>query len=253
MNYLMRYKGRYRLMTAITEDTHEFIREYDGSLSQEDIYIDCNKNIQIFYWGKRILQAYIPSIGTGRNIIKQIYAKYINPDNCTVTNKEIQLGDKVVNKTTYTINNEETFSKELKNLTNKGIIFDIEESDEEVFFKFKADNDEKIFAFLNPKTDGANRSPFSTKNLPKAKYEIPEEDLIKYKNLTSGISIDNGLGLQFRTLNNDFLKTLTTRKYKMEDIRKDMSTKMLRGKEYIHSIGKWDEYIKFLEKNMIRG
>ena len=36
----------------------------------------------------------------------------------------------------------------------------------------------------------------------------------------------------------------------LENIKADMKLKGLKGKEYIHSIGKWNEYIDYLKKNM---
>ena len=35
-----------------------------------------------------------------------------------------------------------------------------------------------------------------------------------------------------------------------EDIKADMALKCLKGKEYIHSIGKWNEYIDYLRKEL---
>ena len=35
----------------------------------------------------------------------------------------------------------------------------------------------------------------------------------------------------------------------IDKIKADMALKGLRGKEYIHSIGMWYKYIKFLEEN----
>lgn len=33
-------------------------------------------------------------------------------------------------------------------------------------------------------------------------------------------------------------------------MKEDMKLKMLKGKEYIHSIGKWDEYIKYIKTEL---
>ena len=37
---------------------------------------------------------------------------------------------------------------------------------------------------------------------------------------------------------------------KWEDIKADMIAKGLKGKEYIHSIGKWNDYIDYLRKEL---
>ena len=49
---------------------------------------------------------------------------------------------------------------------------------------------------------------------------------------------------------NNYLKSLTTKKNTWDMIKADMTLKGLKGKEYIHSIGKWNDYIKYLEENL---
>lgn len=130
------------------------------------------------------------------------------------------------------------------------IIFDVEETDAEVLFKFNYKESNTVIPILNPKTNGANISPFSSRNLPKNKtYLIPDEDLIAYKNITSKIPKEHVLDITHTT--NSFLKSLVTRKNKWDDMKADMKLKGLKGKEYIHSIGKWDKYIKYLKENLI--
>ena len=207
-NYLIsHYKGKYRIRTSYDLSTNTFPRKLDGTLEDIDCYIDCYNKIQIFYFGKRLLEAYIPSIGRGHNIVKAI--------------KE-ELGE--------------------------DIIFNITETDSEVSFMFHANNIDMLEKYLKPKTSGASISPFSTKNLPKAKYNIPDEDLEVYKNIVKKIGQNRIIELTHRT--NDFLKSLETKKNTLEDIKSDMALKCLKGKEYLHSIGKWNEYIKYLEKEL---
>ena len=38
--------------------------------------------------------------------------------------------------------------------------------------------------------------------------------------------------------------------YKSKDIKADMKLKKLKGKEYIHSIGMWSEYLNYLKKEI---
>lgn len=205
---MMRYKGVYRLRTPLCEMTKQFPREYTGLFADNDIYIDCYNNCKIFHYGKQILQFYCPSLQRGRNIIKSI---------------------------------EETFKGE-------NVVSNIEETDSEVLFRFHSKYISDLESILKPKTNGADRSPFSTKNLPKSKYDIPEEDLFKYKRITSSIPKENILLISQST--KSFLNTLCNKKYTMECIKNDMALKGLRGKEYIHSIGKWEDYLKYLEKEL---
>lgn len=130
-------------------------------------------------------------------------------------------------------------------------IFDIDENDSEILFKFHSKHDDIIIPYLKPKTSGANISPFSVKNLPRNKYyKIPDEDLVAYKNIVSKISSDKLLSLGIISFN--FIKSLATKKNPMENIKADMALKGLKGKEYIHSLGSdtWNKFIKYLENNL---
>lgn len=153
------------------------------------------------------MEAYIPSIGRGNNIIKAIQS---------------ELGEDV--------------------------IWHIEKTDSEVLFRFNSKHMPVLEKYLKPKTSSADRSPFSTKNLPKSKYIIPDEDLIMYKEIVSKIPLEHIIMLTHST--NKFLKSLATKKNTWENIKADMALKGLKGKEYIHAIGKWKEYIKHLEKEI---
>ena len=125
----------------------------------------------------------------------------------------------------------------------------MEETDIEVLFKFNAKYDNRIIPLLKPKTSGASISPFSSKNLPKNKdYKIPDEDFNAYKNITAKIPKERILELTHMT--NIFLKSLATKKNTWENIKSDMIFKGLKSKEYIYSIGKWKEYIVYLEKEI---
>lgn len=105
---------------------------------------------------------------------------------------------------------------------------------------------EQLEKYLKPKTNGANISPFSTKNLPKTKYNIPDEDLVIYKNIVE--KLDKNRIIELTHISNNYLQSLVCKKNTWEDIKADMALKGLKGKDYIHSIGKWNDYIKYLEK-----
>ena len=197
----------YRLKCPYDKSTNTFARKLDGTFEDIDVYIDCQYGNKVFSFGHRILQAYIPSIIRGHNIIKYI-SKHFGQE----------------------------------------IIFDIEESDSEVLFKFKAKYDDNIIPLLKPKTNGANISPFSSRNLPKSEYKIPDEDFNAYKNIVAKIPRERILSLTHMTV--DFIKSLSTKNNKYDDIKADMALKGLKGKEYIHSIGKWNDYINYINKHL---
>lgn len=172
------------------------------------MYIDCKYGNRVFSFGHAVLQAYVPSLIRGHNIIKYINEKF-----------------------------------------GQGIIFDIEETDSEVLFKFHAKNADKIIPLLKPKTNGASISPFSSKNLPRNKeYKIPDEDLLTYKNIVAKIPRERILTLTHST--KDYIKSLSNKKTPYENIKADMALKGLKSKEYIHSIGKWSDYIKYLDVHL---
>lgn len=204
----MRYKGKYRLRTPICERTNNFPREYNGQLAENDVYIDCQNKVTISSYGHGILEVYIPSLGRGRNIVKAIKHAF----------------------------------------QDENIILKLVETDEEVIFQFHAKYMEQLEPYLKPKTNGADRSPFSTKNLPKTKYNIPDEELVAYKEIVQKIGKNRIIELVHIT--NDYLKSLTNKKYTFDDLKADMALKGLKGKEYIHNIGKWDDYIKYLQREI---
>lgn len=137
--------------------------------------------------------------------------------------------------------------KEIDKL-DSNLIFDYIETDSEVLFKFKYSDSSKIIPLLKPRTSGASISPYSVKNLPKSSYIIPNEDLVLYKNTVAKIPPERILTITHST--NNFIKSLATKKNPMENIKADMRKKCLKGKEYIHSIGKWQEYIQYLRDNI---
>ena len=53
-------------------------------------------------------------------------------------------------------------------------------------------------------------------------------------------------------LQNQFLRNILSNEEQYKDInfKSDMKKKMLKGKEYIHSIGAWDKYLKYLQQEL---
>lgn len=202
-----KFKGKYRLKVPIDKTINDFSRKLNGTYEDIDMYIDCQHGNKVFHFGGSILQAYVPSLIRGHNIIKSI------------------------------------------NEINSDLIFDIEETSQEILFKFHYKDSDKIIPLLKPKTSGANISPFSSKNLPRNKdYKIPDEEFSIYKEIVAKIPPERILTLTHST--NHYLKSLATKKNTWDSIRADMKLKGLKGKEYIHSIGKWSEYIKYLRKEI---
>lgn len=246
MGFMMdKFKGTYRLR-APYDQSFQFPRDLNGNFSDIDVYIDCQNDIQITYSGKSKLEAYIPSLGRGRNIVKAIYSDFVKPieesSYLTVTEKaDEKTGEtKVTNSFDY---DALYADKEL----NK-IIFDIYDTDEEVLFKFSWDKMKDFEKYFKPKTSAASRSPFSSKNLPKSDYEIPEEDQLKYKEIVAKLPKEDILKVGRMT--SDYIKSLANRKNKLEDIKNDMKKNCMKNNQYIHFTGRWSDYLKYLEKEI---
>lgn len=143
----------------------------------------------------------------------------------------------------------------IKSLKKAGVnVFDCDDSDEEVMFKFNASDIETVTSFIKPKTSGASISPFSSKNLPKAKVDIPEDKMAKYKSLIS--KLDNPLAI--RGFNTSFLDNILAKKLRPKGKRKPFDYKSDQKamklshdvKGYIYAKGMFDDYLDYLEKEI---
>lgn len=218
----MKYKGKYRLMAEIDQNTNDFPRDETGKIEENDVYIQCSKNCKVYHYGKSVLVAYIPSLGRGHNIL------------LSIAKDKLGIEDR--------IDYEELYRK----LEKENTVFDIVENDSEIEFKFNAKNIEYIMQYLNPKTSGCNISPFSTRNLPKSDYKIPDEDLVAYNRIVAEKYSERLLDIRYIT--NNFLKSISNKQCNEEKIKADMKLKCMKPKQYIHFIGKWDEYLKALNE-----
>ena len=91
-----------------------------------------------------------------------------------------------------------------------------------------------------------------TKNLPKCNYPIPDEDLAEYNAILD--SMDSKDYLLVSRVTDAFLtnKLQKSKQYRTIDLKKDMKKKCLKTKEYIHSLGEWNEYIEYLKKEICK-
>lgn len=203
---------KYRVVAEYDQKTNDFPRDKNGKIdaSFDDLYIRCSNGNRIYSYGKGVLVAYIPSIGRGKNILKAL---------------------------------------------DENVAFDIETTDEEVLFKFKYKNLDQVTTLLEAHKSRKNKdgnykyiSPYSVRNLQKGNVNIPDDELDRYSELTSDLGQNNPFMIS--VINNDFLKSLVNKKKTMSDIKTDMKLKGLKGKEYIYEIGKFDEYLEFIEKKI---
>lgn len=219
--YLMRYKGKYRLLPVIDQETNDFPRTPSGDVEEDiEIYITCQYGNRIYAYGtdghkEMQLAAYIPSLGRGRNIRKAMDKEKIE-------------------------------------------YYAYDETDEEVRFIFSAKDIEKVASLLKAKTGGANISPMSKRNLPKDNsVQIPDEDMKRYKDITSSLGKDKMFSI--KSVNKSFMDNVLAKRLKENprarkpfDYKADMrKMKMSRSiKEYIWSKGLWKEYVDYLNDNL---
>lgn len=247
ISYLTEKFKEYRIKCPIDQNTNDYPKKLNGTNEDIDLYIDCSGGKKIFYSGLGILEAYVPSIKTGRNIIRQIYYENINSDNVEISTSEFIRDGKTIIRTTYKIKDESVFNKDIE---NSKFISDILETDSEVTFRFPYKNSEKIIPLLDPKTSGASISPFSSRNLPKEKYIIPTENIEVYKSITDKIPKEDKLIIS--RITSSFINSVMAKSkpYKKVDMKSLMRKKMLKGKEFIHSEGYWNQYIDYLETQL---
>ena len=240
--YLRKYVGTYRVKAEYDMVTKDFPRLENGNLdpSFDDLYIDCANKIQIKHHGSNVLCCYIPNKTRGMNLLRKIYQDKVS---------ETLPEEKTTDEKKYL----ENLCREL---VEKEILVSAEVLDIEVIFEFKTDMIDYVAKLVKAKTSGANISPFSTKNLPREPYKIPNKDMELYAEVmedfpkrTSAIS-DKEIpdGTLITKLNKQFDEIIAATQEPGFDVNKDRRTKGLKAKEYYHSLGKetWQQYCEFL-------
>lgn len=219
-HYLMKYKGTYRVMPVLDEIYHDIPRDAQGNIQHEDVelYISCQNGNKITEYGKNSSN-------------RMMLTAYI-PSIGRGRNVRKALDAKNIPYTNYM------------------------ESDEEVWFRFEAKYIDTVAELLKAKTMGADISPFSSKNLPKADIEIPTEEIERYKSVVAEVQKEDLLIIHRFTTS--FLTDILEKKYKRiegkdfdcnVDMKKMMMARM--AKEYIWTKNMWEEYMDYM-KNKIK-
>jgi hypothetical protein len=215
----MKYKGTYRVLPVLDEIYHDLPRDTSGNIIHEEVelYIACKNGGKITEYGK----------DTSNRMVLRAYIPSIGRGR----NIKKAMDAKNIPYTNY------------------------RETDEETEFRFKAKDIEPIAELMGVKTGGANISPFSTRNLPKADVEIPTEKIELYKAVVANVQKDDLLIIH--RITTDFLTNVLEKTYKKLDNKKfdvgiDMKKMMMSRmtKEYIWSKNMWDEYLDFLQNKI---
>ncbi len=222
------YVGKYRVKARYDEYTGDFPRNENGGIDEnfDEQYIPCKRGeIRHTYKntrGKDILVWYCSGTGKGRNVYKEIKEAY--PD-------------------IYLEVDEELDKHGLPDFVEDCMIY------------FDAKDIEKIATIVYPSTYGASIRPYSAKNLPKSPYTIPEKDLQKYKDTVNKFNMEPiELAIAIKTTNKEFSQMQDDKviKKKKDYIHFSLAQKnsRLKYKEYVHSMGLWEEYLEFLSKEL---
>lgn len=217
-HYLMKFKGKYRILPELDLHTNDIPRNKNGEIANgyDDIYIACQYGNKIFTYGHDT---------NGRMLL----TAYI---------PSIGRGNNI-----------------LKTLDEQGIPYtNVLKSDLEVEFRFRSKDIDIVAQLLKAKTSGANISPFSSKNLPKSKVEIPSDEIERYKEITALVSKDDLLIIY--KITTSFLDSVVQKKCKKSDKNFNYKTDMKQmclgrqTKEYIYIKGYWQDYLTYLQKEI---
>lgn len=142
------------------------------------------------------------------------------------------------------------------NEIDKNIPLYIEETDSEVLFRFDVKHLDTVAELLKAhkntkRDDGTYKyiSPYSTKNLPKTRYTIPDEELKTYNNLVK--NLDREQMFRLAHISKRFMQEkMCSRRFTMSDVKAEQKKLGLKGKNYIHAKGLWEEYCRYLENEL---
>ena len=214
-----KFKGKYRLLPELCLDTQDFPRNEKGEIDEDvEIYISCRHGNKISYWGlnssrRGVLIAYIPSVGRGRNIKKELQKQKIEIFNYDESAEEVLfhfLASDI--EPVAKLMGAKTSGANISPLSNKNL----PKSDVEIPM-------DKMEAYK------------------KITSRIEKKDLLLIKNINSAF------------LTNILEKSLKKQlKDKQFDYKQDMRNyKMSRQvKEYILTRGFWEQYLEYLDKEI---
>ena len=210
--YLEKFVGTYRVLPQLT-DEGDVPREPDGSINKtfEDLYIPCQRGeIRHTYRPGILVWVCLDRIGQGRGVYRAIVEKY----------PKLEL--------------------------------EYEEVGDDVLIYFNENDIKKIATIVKPRTAGAKIQPFAKRNLSKnalAEYKIPDEDNLKLTKALVPLEQAQKMVLSKKWIK-DFDTVIVKKKGKNYDVIKERDESGLKPKMFIHSIGLWDDYIKFINKEI---
>lgn len=217
------YKGKYRVFAEIDDDIGDFPRDEDGNIDDSfgDFYLETTDGDRIRHGCRDVLSYFTTSVTRGNHILKALYKEKIKDGSI-----KLKKDEKALTK----------IDDIAESLMANDICGFCDLLDGEIFFSFKAKDLPLIAKMVKIKTKGAKISPTSPRSLPQQKYEIPEADLLKYKEATKGME-----GLLIARYQKEFGNTL------VKDFDGVLEKNRLKANQYFHKTKKWAKWLKFLE------
>ena len=217
-NYLWdKCKGHYRVYAEFDRRTDDVPRTINDTIDPDyDDWYLCNsgKSIVIKHSYRDELACFT-TIGKGHNFINFLYEKLLNDQSSFRRDK--------INK-----------------LLEEKWILNYDETSEEVIIIFKLNRLDEYNEYFKLKTSGANIHPLSKKNHKKIEYQLPEECLQQFNEISDKV----------RKQYSD-LKMAHTMRQAAKNIMGISSTPRhinMKFRDYIHQSGNWEKFIKEYEK-----
>lgn len=213
--YLLKYVGKYRVLTELTTDTNDYVRDEDGNIASDydELYIPCANEGKIKHTYSDSILAYITDK-------KQTFKKIVS-----------QL-------------KEDKISCELDDFGDEYIIYFNDADMPKVAKIVRAQTKGKKEHPLKLKKDVVVVPKKKTQTV--IKYAIPNEDKSLYYKAMSVIK-DRKTKLDFKNkVTDDFVKSLNDEEFYAKRDKLQMGTQ-----EYIHYSGKWDKYINYIKEKIV--
>ena len=208
--YLEKYVGTYCVRAELDPDTNDFPKDPDGKLfdSFEDFYIKCKRGIIKHTYEKGILALYFLNGIGQKNGV------------------------------------EEDFKA-------NGIWYKDESVGSDGLLYFKEEDMKKVAKIVVPRTTGNKIPPLSKRALPKSNknhFEIPEEELKRYKEITDKITLEHMQKVQLmRKLSRDFEEIAQKKVKNIKEIKKENK---FSSKDLFYYTNLWDDYLAFIQSHI---
>jgi len=201
------------------------------------------------YIGKYRVMAH-PDVDTNKFPTDESYEDFYIPCSRGCVIKSTYVGDDILALCFYeSCSTAKNVSAELKKL-NVEHEKDISDYCVDAHIYFKAKDLDTVAKVVKAKTNGKQIHPLSSRNLKKSKsstFKIPEDELNKLYEHTKSMTRTEKLHF-FKKINKAYIDKLS--KKTKEDHKEKMKFDGLGTKEYIYNTGHWEDYVKFVNKEI---